>query len=197
MILQGFISFIKGSVLVAYNAGFDLGFLESALGEDKDILADYSVIDALTLARRIFPEIRRYGLANVARTLGISASGKSHRAMADSIMTMEVFRKELKILIEQGIEDVEDIAKIQKMKTVSIKKVKDYRLSLIEEAIREEKKLNITYRSSWTNQTTKRVITPKRIQKGYDRFYVIAHCHLKNDERNFRLDGILDLRAHL
>ena len=77
-------------------------------------------------------------------------------------------------------------------KSSGIKKVKDYRLKLIEDAIREEKKLSIMYRSLWNNQVTTRTITPKKIQKGYDRSYVIAHCHLKNGERNFRLDCILD-----
>ena len=57
-----------------------------------------------------------------------------------------------------------------------------------------QKKLNITYHSIGSNKITKRTITPKEIQKGYDKSYVVAHCHLKGGKRNFRLEGILDAK---
>ncbi|MBN2453868.1 MAG: 3'-5' exonuclease, partial [Candidatus Omnitrophica bacterium] len=72
-VLPDFLKFIEGSVLVAYNAGFDLGFLDAALGADAAILRGYYVIDALRLARKLFPSIGRYSLGIVADSLGISA----------------------------------------------------------------------------------------------------------------------------
>ena len=174
-VLPGFLKFIEGNVLVAYNAGFDLGFLECALGGNRHILDDYRVIDALALARRLFPGIGGYSLATVASALGISSS-KAHRAMSDTIMTLD------------------DISAIQRRRTVKIEAVKDYKIQLIEEAIREEKRLSITYYSSWNNKTTKRVVTPKEIQEGFNTSYLIAHCHLRDAERNFKLDGILDAK---
>ena len=191
-VLPGFLKFAEGSVLVAYNAGFDLGFLESAMGEDKTILKDYFVIDALALARRFFPETGRYSLGILSRHLGIKSSVE-HRALADACMTWKVFEKELAIIVSQGIRNVEDIA-YSKTKGTSVKRVKDYRIKLIEDAIREEKKLNITYCSSWNNEVTKRVITPRQIQDGYDRSYVVAFCHMRNRERNFRIDCIMDAK---
>lgn len=193
-ILPAFLKFIKGSVLVAYNAGFDLGFLESALGKNKSVLADYCIIDALRLARRLFPGMEKYNLGYVSESLGINSSGE-HRAMKDALMTWKVFEKELKLLALQGVESIEDIAQAQATRPLSIKTVKDYRLKLIEDAIREQKKLHITYRSAWNNKVTMRTITPKEIQEGYDRSYVVAHCHLKNAERNFRLDCIVEARV--
>jgi len=193
-ILPEFLKFIKGSVLVAYNAGFDLGFLEAALGEKKDALKDYYVVDALTLARRLFRGIGRYNLGNVAMSLGIDSEGE-HRALADVMMTLGVFKKELAILKLEGVDTIADIAYTpsgRKQKSSALK-VKDYRIKLIEEAIREEKRLNIVYRSVWNDSVSKRVITPKELRSGYDRSYVIAHCHLKNEERNFRVDGILEI----
>jgi DNA polymerase-3 subunit epsilon len=108
-VLPFFLKFSEGSVLVAYNAGFDLGFLESAMGEDKDILKKYFVIDALALARRLFPGAPRYSLGILARYLGIETPSQ-HRAMADASMAWKVFEKELSLINAEGIEYVKDIA---------------------------------------------------------------------------------------
>ena len=193
-VLPRFLKFAEDSVLVAYNAGFDLGFLESAMGGEKDVLKDYLVIDALALARRFFPEAGRYSLGVLSRHLGIEPPSE-HRALADACTTLKVFEKELSIIISQDIKDVEDIAYSrsgERKGPASVKRVKDYKIKLIEDAIRDQKKLNITYRSSWNNQVTRRVITPREIQDGYDRSYVVAFCHLRNGERNFRVDCIVD-----
>lgn len=193
-ILPRFMKFISNSVLVAYNAGFDVGFLECALGEKKGELDKYHVIDALSLARKLFSGLGRYNLAHVALSLGVRVS-REHRAIFDADMTLSIFQEELRVLIDEGVESVEDIAILKPASDTSARKVKDFKLELIRRAIREEKKLNITYLSAWGNQTTTRVITPKEIQKGYDKSYLVAFCHLRNEERNFRLDGIVKIKS--
>jgi len=190
-VLPDFLRFIDGSALVAYNAGFDLGFIEQALGEGAHILDKYYIIDALRLARRLFPDAGRYNLGSVAGHLGIDAEGE-HRALADALMTWKVFAKELELLKKEGVKTVQDIERVQVRRRPAASTVKDYKLKLIEEAIRDEKKLSIVYRSSWSNALSRRTITPKRIQSGYDRSYIIAHCHLRGEERNFRIDCIVD-----
>jgi DNA polymerase-3 subunit epsilon len=189
--LPGFLKFIEGSVLVAYNAGFDLGFLESALGDDRKILNDYLIIDALGLARGLFPNAPRYNLGALSQSLGFLVQAE-HRAMADAMMTWKIFEKELRLLKSNGVKTVEEIAANHLRKRPSPPNgVKDYKLKLIEDAIRDLKRLEITYRSVWNNAVTKRTVTPLEIRRGYDKSYLIAHCHLKNGERNFRLDGII------
>jgi len=190
-VLPGFLSFIKGSVLVAYNAGFDIGFLESALREKRDILKDYYVIDALNLARRLFKGIKRYSLSSVASALKIDF-GKCHRALYDAIITSEVFKRELAILKGRGVRQIEDIGA---KKRSSAKTVGDYKTATIEEAIRTEKKLKIVYHSIWDNKVTKRKVTPVEIQRGYDKDYLVAYCHLRKGKRNFRMDGIIEMEC--
>lgn len=192
-VLPDFMDFIKDSVLVAYNAGFDLGFLESALGTGKKALDDYRVIDALRLARRLFPDAGGYSLSNLSKQLGINTEGQ-HRAMGDAAMTLEVFRLELKALKDSGVSTIEDIVYTRRKAGSGVRKVKDYRLKLIEEAIRLQKKLNIVYRSAWTDSVTQRTIAPKHVQHGYDKTYVVAFCHRSGADRNFRLDGIMDIQ---
>jgi DNA polymerase III epsilon subunit len=194
-VLPGFMEFIKGSVLVAYNAGFDLGFIECALGHDKGRLSEYRIIDALKLARRFFPGIGRYNLQSVSRALNIRSSG-AHRAMSDAQMTVKVFLKVLDAITASGAEAVDDIVQAQERRVEPLKVVSDYRMSMIESAIMEQKKINITYLSDWNNKTTKRTITPKGIQKGYGKPYVTAYCHLRDEERTFKFGGILDVEPH-
>jgi DNA polymerase III epsilon subunit len=141
-VLPEFLKFIRGSVLVAYNAGFDVGFLEASLGTGTGILEDYYIIDALKLARRLFPGIGRYGLGFVAGALNIEV-GPEHRALADAIMTWKVFREELSILNREGVKTVEDIDRFRMRSSPSLSTVKDYKIDVVEEAIRREKRLNI------------------------------------------------------
>ncbi len=193
-ILPDFMEFIEGSVLVAYNAGFDLGFLESALGPGRKALEGYCIIDALHLARKLFSGIGRYNLGSVAESLGIRITAE-HRALSDACMTLKIFRKELKLLKSDGIETVEQIECVRPKSRSSATLVKDYKVTLIEEAIRQQRKLNIVYRSSWNNKLTRRAVTPKKIQSGYDRSYLVAHCHMRGQERVFRLDCIIGIDA--
>jgi DNA polymerase III epsilon subunit family exonuclease len=193
-VLPAFLRFIEGSVLVAYNAGFDLGFIECALGQKDKLLGDYYVIDALKLARRLFKGLGRYNLGYVSHALGIDPL-KEHRALSDAEMTWQLFRKEVERLRAEGVLNVEEIASFGRKPGTSEARVKDYKMAAIERAIREEKRLNITYRSAWTNSFTNRVVTPKEVREGYDRWYLIAHCHKKNAERNFRIDCIVDLEV--
>jgi DNA polymerase-3 subunit epsilon len=194
-VLPDFLRFIEGSALVAYNAGFDLGFLLCALGKDSDILELYDVVDALALARRLFPDMPRYNLATVASSLGIETRGE-HRAMADTMMTLGIFRKELEALAAQGATEVADIATTRSARPASVQQPWAEMLNLFEGAIRAKKRLAITYRSPWSNYSTKRVITPLQIRKGHNNFYIVAHCHLRNEERNFRLDGVVEAGLH-
>lgn len=188
-VLPEFMEFAKGTVLVAYNAGFDMGFIECALGHKAYSLNDFDVVDVLALARNLFPGVRRYNLVLVAGHIGVDTERK-HRALADACMTAEVFKKELEILRTQGIKTVGEIAQKHEIK-VSIPGARHAgMLKTIEDAMRQEKPLNIVYHSAWGNSVSERMITPKEVRRSYDRTYVVAYCHAKKDIRNFRLDCI-------
>lgn len=82
-------------VLVGHNVSFDMGFLEQAY-----IGVGQARMDTITLASILVPEARRYGLADLARTLqlGGEATGPAHRALADARRTAELFE----ILMERA-----------------------------------------------------------------------------------------------
>ncbi|HPS21171.1 MAG TPA: exonuclease domain-containing protein [Candidatus Omnitrophota bacterium] len=190
-VMPQFMEFIKGSVLVAYNAPFDLGFLSNALGKNANQLDDFIVIDVLKLARKFFPEIGRYRLSYVAETLGINTDGK-HRAIADVIMTMKVFKREIGEMKKAGIKEVEEVVIALDDDLTYSDKGLDEITAVISNAIQSNRPVNISYRSLWENKVTHRKITPISIKSEQDKTLIFAYCHLRQGERTFRVDSIMD-----
>ena len=105
------LDFIQGSVLVAHNAEFDMGFLRhnaKVLGYDFD----FTYIDTLSLAKDIFPEYKTYKLGRIAKNLGIKVE-IAHRALDDVDTTVKVFNIMLDMLKERGAQTLEDIDNLE------------------------------------------------------------------------------------
>ena len=101
------LEFIKGSVLVAHNADFDVGFLKQNaknLGYDFD----FTYVDTLGLAKKLFPDYKKYKLGKIAENLGIKVL-VAHRALDDVDTTVKVFNVMMNMLKERGAKKVEDI----------------------------------------------------------------------------------------
>lgn len=81
-VYDAFAAFAGDDVLVAHNAGFDLGVIESGLEvSGRDVPAhDYAC--TLTLARRIY-DLPSYSLPSAAREAGF-VPGRHHDALADA-----------------------------------------------------------------------------------------------------------------
>jgi DNA polymerase III epsilon subunit family exonuclease len=77
-----FLEFAGTSSLVGHNVGFDLGFIEHALGEPGKF-AEASYFDTLAIAREGYPDLESYKLGDVARFLGVEVE-TAHRGLADA-----------------------------------------------------------------------------------------------------------------
>ena len=62
------------------------------------------------------------------------------------------------------------------------------------EAICSKKKLFIRYIDG-DGEETQRWITPKQVTGLSDYVYLLAHCHMRNAERSFRLDRIVEVKT--
>lgn len=103
------LEFIEGSILVAHNAEFDIGFLKHnarVLGYNFD----FTYLDTLSLAKELFPDYKTYKLGRIAKNLGIKVE-VAHRALDDVDTTVKVFNIMLAKLKERGAETLEDIDK--------------------------------------------------------------------------------------
>ena len=88
-----FLDFIEGTRLIAHNAPFDTGFVNSELQRaGRPALASPSVpaADTVTLAQKAFPKLKKYNLQFLAGRFGIP-SGTAHRAQDDAGVCREVF----------------------------------------------------------------------------------------------------------
>ena len=69
-------------------------------------------------------------------------------------------------------------------------------LPIIERAIAEERPLEITYITAGRGERTHRVVEPYRIEWRRSVPYLIAYCHLREEERVFRVDRIEEARIY-
>jgi DNA polymerase III subunit epsilon len=101
-VLPKFIDFVGNSVLVAYNAHFDINFIYDNCLDIANFEFRNNFVDVLRVSRRIYPELSNHRLITLARHLNIKY-GNIHRAMEDSIVCNEVFLSCKKFVLENDI----------------------------------------------------------------------------------------------
>jgi DNA polymerase III subunit epsilon len=100
-VAREFHGFAAGSVLVAYNAPFDLALLaraEVAAG----VRFDNAVIDILPLARFLDPQYEDYSLDALATRHAVSLDGR-HTALGDAMITARIFLELAEAMADRGI----------------------------------------------------------------------------------------------
>ena len=108
-------------------------------------------------------------------------------------MTRQIFEREVAILREGGATDIDDIERFILRDRAAGATPLSSAAKAIDRAIREKRRVRIVYRSVWNDTATERVITPIELKTGaYEKAHVIAYCHLRNETRTFRLDGIIE-----
>ncbi len=99
-VFRGFEDFVEGSILVAHNASFDMGFMghhASLLGSEFN----YAHIDTLQWCRDIYPDNKKHGLKDMGKMFGMEF--RHHRALDDANVTAHIFIKILEELSQRGI----------------------------------------------------------------------------------------------
>ena len=106
-VILEFYDFIKGSVLVAHNASFDVGFIREKL-KSVNLGLYNPVFDTLELARAVFPDLRNHKLDTIAQYLDVNLDNH-HRAVDDATATKDIFVKIMDMLKDRGIYSFNDI----------------------------------------------------------------------------------------
>jgi DNA polymerase-3 subunit epsilon len=90
-VLPSFLEFARGSVLVAHNAPFDIGFLRAACVAAEIEWPGFAVVDTAILARRVLTrdEVPNCKLSTLAQYFRATTT-PVHRALADAQATVDV-----------------------------------------------------------------------------------------------------------
>lgn len=110
-VVPTFLEFIRGSVLVAHNAPFDISFLRAAAARSDFAWPGNQVLDTVTLARRVVTrdEAPNHKLSTLANLFHATVT-PDHRALSDARATVDVLHALFDRLAPLGITHLEDLA---------------------------------------------------------------------------------------
>ena len=184
-------SFLGDAVLVAHNAPFDVGFLESEFARCGLRLPQAPIIDTTVVAQSVLGLPIR-NLAGVAQALGLSALPK-HRALDDARATREVLLHGLRTLVADGACTVGDVVDALLPPVPPHLPLPDDPLAAIRDALMSGADLRIAYRGG--SGRSDRVIRPVRLEAKGDPLLLAAFCRQKVAPRNFRVDRIVSAQV--
>lgn len=188
-IAESIAGLLNEAVVVCHNAKFDLQFLDSEfkrLGREIQIP---NLIDTLMLARQYY-EMPSYSLGFIAESFHLPMTAK-HRAFDGALAARGIFfammeqMKEFNKLLDEYI----GIYNSPAWPNEGIELPTE-----LGEAIYSNKRMFIRYVDA-DGEETERWITPKQVVGLKDYVYLQAYCHLREDERSFRLDRIVHVEV--
>lgn len=128
-VLGQFLEFTADAVLVAHNAGFDVGFIEQNC-KYQDIVPEFTSVDTVALARILLPTLSKFKLNIVANALHISLENH-HRAVDDAGATAEIFIKFIEMLKERGVFDLDRLNDLGAQNKDMVKKLPTYHVIIL------------------------------------------------------------------
>ncbi len=188
-IADEFLEVISGAVLVGHNVGFDLGFLAAEFSLMGGVLPRVCALDTLRLARRVY-RAPSYALDALTRSLGVQVSTRMHRAMGDVIATRAVFDRIAHDVCDSGIRTVSDFLSFQGGLVSQPEEPIDCP-PVVRRAIASQSLLRLRYRAADGSETD-RLVTPLRVISLGGSPCLLAHCHLRDARRTFRLDRVVE-----
>ncbi|HEV2294986.1 MAG TPA: exonuclease domain-containing protein [Tepidisphaeraceae bacterium] len=194
-ILPNVIELMQGAVVIGHNVRFDLSFLRKefrACGRDlHDVFGRAHVMDTVRIARRRFGRGGN-GLQTLAPRLGIQPPF-AHRALADAQTTAAVFDRLLEPVGGWDLCLCDALVHQGGPMSLTPLSARESLLPLeLEEALDARKPVLMDYLDA-RDARTQRVINPIQVKRFKGELILVAHCHLRNDRRTFKLERIVQL----
>ena len=123
-ILPTFMDFCGDAIMVAHNADFDMGFINANM-DRIGLKAEHTVLDTVSLARVLMPQLGNFKLNNIAKHLGITLQNH-HRAVDDAGATSEIFLKFIEQLESQSVFTLDAVNALAETSAAYVKKLPTY-----------------------------------------------------------------------
>lgn len=110
VVLPLFLDFARDTVLVAHNAGFDIGFLKEATRRCERVWPGHTVLDTVALARQLVhrDEAPNHKLSSLAALFSATTT-PDHRALHDARATVDVLHALIARVGNRGVRTLEDL----------------------------------------------------------------------------------------
>lgn len=165
VILPKFLEFIGDASVVAHNAAFDTTFIKK-FADDMNLPTDYSILDTMTLAHVLCPELGKFTLDRICKHLGIKLE-HHHRAVDDAGATAQIFLRFLTMLKDRGITNLDELNSLGETSSDSIKKSRRYHGIILAKNEIGRVNLNRLISESHINYFNTRPIMPKSLINKY------------------------------
>ena len=193
-ILPEFLEFCRGAVMVAHNAGFDISFIKEN-ARQQGLEFNPTVLDTVSLARVLLPNLNRFKLDTVAKELKINLANH-HRAVDDAGATAEIFVRFIKMLKERDIFDLSQLNELSRMTVEMIRKMPTYHIIII--AKNDVGRVNLYRLVSESNLTyfARRPRIPKSLLSQYREGLIIGSACEAGELYQALLRGVPDTEIH-
>jgi DNA polymerase III epsilon subunit family exonuclease len=193
--LPNMLELLRGAVVVGHNVRFDLGFLRKEFRRSgQEIVAalgDSHVLDTVRIARRRFGRGGN-GLQALSRKLGY-VPDIAHRALADVRSTVAVFERMMDPIGGWNLPFCDALlAQGGKMGLLPVNPRESLLPLELEEALEMRKPVMMEYLDA-RDERTQRIIEPRTIRRRKGELILIAHCQLRQAQRTFKLERIVQL----
>ena len=179
---------LSDTVVVCHNAQFDIQFLDSEFKRLGHEIQIPNLIDTLGLARQFF-DLPSYSLLSIAEAFHVPMTN-THRALNDALTARGIFFGMMDQMkqFNKPLDEFIGIYNSPVWPNDGIQLPTE-----LGEAIYSQRRIFIRYIDG-DGQESQRWITPRQVMGLADYVYLQAYCHMRNAERNFRLDRIVEVK---
>lgn len=187
--------FLKGSIILAHHAPFDMGFLSVDFEVARLPLPAEPALCTSLLSRRWIQGVENHKLQTLVKHLGIDG-GQAHRAYDDAKACLQVGLECFRLMGEDKTlaEAIASQGKNLMWRDYGLLHSGAVSLKTIIEAIHGKKDIEMVYKGGSKKGEIRRV-TPIGIVRNPDGDYLMAFCHTDRTNKRYYLNRIADIET--
>lgn len=108
---------------------------------------------------------------------------------------IQPLRSRIRMLLDKGDHSADEIAKRIRILPAMAKSISTQHFQTISQALLNRKRLMMTYHNRQNDSETSREISPQRLTRYRDSWYLDAWCHLREGLRSFSVDAVRQLEV--